>query len=110
MLTALERPEVSPDQRYWASVSFSGILGSDETLVGSPTVEEVGTNDLTISNVSVSTTALTINDKTVPIGKAVRFYFYGALAGRIYQFTATASTTSSPAQVLSGRLYVTSTC
>lgn len=110
MLEALERPEVSPDLRYWASVSYVGLVDSGETLIGSPTVEEIGTSDLTISNVAVSTSPLEINGKTAPTGKAVRFYFYGVLAGTTYHFKVTANTTSTPPQILAGHLYVSATC
>jgi hypothetical protein len=82
-------------------VSFVGQLDSGELLTGTPIVEEVTTTDLTIANKAVNTAALTINDKTVAIGKGVTFTVADHLAsGSPYTIAITVSTGASPAQTL----------
>lgn len=83
-----------------AAVSFKGKLDSGELLTGTPTAVEMATSDLTISNVGVSTKALTINDSTVSIGEAVQFKVVGGIPGRIYRIRVTGPTDSTPAQSL----------
>ena len=62
------------------AVSFAAKLDSNELLTGTPTVVEVTSSDLTITNAVVSTAELTILSETVAIGQAVTFTVSGALA------------------------------
>lgn len=83
------------------AVDCRGQLDSGEVITGTPTVVASPTGP-TIDNVKVSTAELTIKGASVPAGGAVQFRVSGLTAGVRYQFTITASTTSSPAQTLVG--------
>jgi len=99
--TAPERPVLVPGETRLFSVSYDDALDSGESLTGTPTVEEQTTTDLTITNETVSDTALTIKDKSVPAGRAVQFLVSGQLiANSPYTIKITCSTDSSPAQTL----------
>jgi hypothetical protein len=83
------------------AVSFVGVLESGELLTGTPTVVEVTTSDLTITNEVVNTAAITINSKSVAIGQAVQFKVTGqAAASSPYTLRVTASTDADPAQTI----------
>lgn len=86
------------------AVSFVGKLDSGELLTGTPTTAEVTTTDLTFSNQAVNTAALTINDKTVPIGMAVQFKVIGGVALSTYEITVVCGTDATPAQTLYGNV------
>lgn len=55
------------------SVDCSPVLDTSELMTGIPTVEEVSTSDLTITDVSINTQTMTINSSTVIAGKAIQF-------------------------------------
>ena len=90
------------------AVSFAAKLDSGELLTGTPTVVEVTSSDLTITNEVVSTGELTILGETVAIGQAVTFTVSGALASGglttplskagLYQIKVTPLTNASNAQ------------
>jgi hypothetical protein len=82
------------------AVEYTGKLDSGELLTGSPTVAEVGSSDLTIANVAVSSATLTINGVSALAGQAVTFNVTGGAAGRQYKIQITAATDSTPAQTL----------
>lgn len=97
--TAPELPTAAVGEVNLYSVSFAGVLDTGESLTGTPTVAEQSTSDLTISNVSVSSSALTINGKTVAAGEAVQFKVSGQLtANSPYTLKITVGTDSTPAQ------------
>lgn len=97
--TAPQRPVVAVGETRNVSVSFVDLLDSGEVLTGTPTIVEVTTTDLTISNKRVSTTATTINGETVAIGKAVQFKVSGQLTTNSpYTIKITVGTDASPAQ------------
>lgn len=97
--TARERPVTAAGETNLFSVSFDGVLDSGETITGTPTATEETSSDLTISNVTASSTALTINNVSVAIGRAVQFKVVGQLvATRDYTIKITVVTDSSPAQ------------
>lgn len=88
-----------------AAVSFDKWLDSGE-LVASVTVTEVTSTDLTITNKAVSTAALTINGKSVAIGRAATFSLSGQSASAsntdgtgLYRIRVTPTTDSTPARV-----------
>lgn len=69
-------PQIHPISRREiriVSVDCQGNLDSGETITGAPTVTEIGTSHLSITDVQVSTTALVINGATVPAGQAILF-------------------------------------
>lgn len=87
---------VSEDRN--SAVSFVGVLDVGELLTGVPLVDEVASNDLTITNKAINTVALTINKKAVIIGRAVQYKVTGGLAGVEYILRLTATTDATPAQ------------
>lgn len=100
--TAPQRPDVAVGEVLVYSVSFADRLDDGELLTGTPTVTEVGTSDLTISNNVVSTGSLTINDITVITGEAIQFKMIGQLTGVSYRIKMSVVTDASPAQTKIG--------
>ena len=96
--TARERPVMIEGETRNGKVSFVDLLDDGESLTGTPTVVEVTTSDLTISNAAVSAAALTINGESVATGKAVQFKVTGGTAGTTYLLRITVSTDATPAQ------------
>lgn len=85
------------------SVAFAGQLDTGELLKGTPTVTEVSTSDLTLSNKVVNTAELTMLGETYAIGEAVQFLATGQLASQgSYTIKITCGTDSTPAQTLIG--------
>ena len=83
------------------SIDVQAELSGSETITGTPTITEA-TSVFTITNVSVSSAELTINDKTVAIGKAIQCLVdaTSAVDGTTYTLAISATTTSSPAETL----------
>ena len=97
--TAPERPVATVGETNLFSVSLAGVLDSGELATGTPTVTEVTTSILTVSNVAVNTAALTINDISVAIGKAVQFKVINqTVASSPFTLKITFATDSTPAQ------------
>lgn len=96
--TSRERPVMIEGETRNGKVSFVDLLDSGESLTGTPTVAEVTTSDLTISNAAVSAAALTILGESVAAGKAVQFKVTGGSAGTTYLLRVTVSTDATPAQ------------
>jgi len=65
-------------------VDLRGKLDTGETLTGAPTVAEVTTTHLTLSNKIVNVAVVSINGQTVGIGLAVQFKVAGGTAGTVY--------------------------
>lgn len=87
------------------AVSYVNLLESGELLTGTPTVAEVTSTDLTISDVVVNTEALTINSKAAAIGQAVQFKVSGQVAATArYTLLVTVSSDASPAQTFVRKL------
>jgi len=63
--------QMSKNEKAIVSLSMMGKLADGELLTGSPTVSEVDTNHLNITNPQISTVELVINGETVPIGGAI---------------------------------------
>ena len=78
-------------------VDLSSELANTELLVGTPTVVEVGTSQLTITDVSVSTVPETVDGETVAIAKAVTFTCQCAVEG-VYTLVVSVQTSSRPTQ------------
>lgn len=86
------------------SVSFAGMLDSGESLVGTPTIVEVTTTDLTLTNKVVSNKTMMINEVNVAAGEAVQFSVAGGSAGKHYRIFVSCDTDSVPAQTLGGEI------
>jgi len=96
---AEERPVTAVGETNNFAISFVNILDEGELVIGTPTVVEETTSDLTISNKAVNTSTLIINSKTVIAGKAVQFSVSGQLeASSPYVIKITVGTDSTPAQ------------
>lgn len=80
-------------------VSFDDALNSGVSLTGTPTVAEITTSDLTLSNPTVNGSSEVIIGKTVAAGRAVKFYCNAASATdkTTYRIRITAATDTSPA-------------
>lgn len=103
-VTAPQRPVFTVGEENLLSVSYDGRLESGEVLTGTPTAIEKTTSDLTITNVSVSSTALIINNKSVAAGRAIQCFVVGHIVVNApYTVNFTATTDSSPAQTKKGR-------
>jgi hypothetical protein len=88
-------------------LDMTGYLNSGELITGTPTVTEVTTTDLTISNKAVNTAALTINHVEVAIGKAIQCTVVGQKAATaeyclLVGYTSDASPTAAQRKI---RLY-----
>jgi len=70
---ASQRGEMSAGGTRNVAIDYTDKLDSGELLTGTPTIVEVTTNDLTLSNKVVSTGSLTILGATVAAGAAVQF-------------------------------------
>jgi len=81
-----------------AAVSFGPKLRSGELLTGTPTVAEITTTGLTISNVAVSTAIEIINGVSTAVGEAVLFKVVGGSASTTHKIKITVTTDSTPAQ------------
>lgn len=90
-----QRPVLSQGDIDVCSVDFQDWLDNDETLTGTPTVTEVTTADLTLSNKQVNTVPVYIDGRYVGTGKAVQWKVSGQLSGRTYTIQVT--TTSNAA-------------
>ena len=101
--TASERPVAVAGETLLCSVSLAGILDSGELLASVTSVTEQTSTDLTISNTSVNSAALTINNQTVIIGNAIQFKMIGQLlATGSYTLKIIVVTDSTPAQTRIG--------
>jgi len=76
------------------------LTGSDELLTGTPTVLEVGTSDLTISNVGITSDEWILDGFPVSKARAVEFTVAGGVAGTTYALRVTAGTDATGPQTL----------
>ena len=82
------------------AIDLKSELDSGELLTGAPTITEQVTTDLTLSNKSVNTAQITVNDRTVAIGEAVQFSVTGQNDGTDYAILISVGTDSTPAQTI----------
>jgi len=101
--TAPQIQEMSASEVRHVAVDFSGKLDTGETLTGTPTVVEVTTTELTITNKAVSTGVLSINGVSVPIGEAIQFTVDAASSG-FYEILITCGTSES--QTIDAKIYL----
>ena len=107
-ITVKEVGRKSPGDTAAVAMDFTPLLRSGELLTGTPTVVETGgTSHLTISDVGLNSSTVSINGSDVPANGAVQALIAGGSAGK-YTFKITACTDSTPAQTLvrSGTFFV----
>ena len=88
------------------AVDCSGILDVGELLTGTPIVEEVGTNDLTLDDKALNTAVLTVNGEGVAVGQAVQFSVAAGVADTDYIIRITVATDATPAQTRLTRVHL----
>jgi hypothetical protein len=76
-----------------AAVDYTDWLDSPEVLTGTPTVAEVGSSDLTISEVGLNAGDLDMLGETVLPDHAVTFKVSGMLSGKTYRISIIPNTT-----------------
>lgn len=91
---------VSSDAVEIVAVDESFELDAGETLTGTPTVTEIDTSDLTITNKSLNSSSMSINGNDSSASCAVLFRISGQKSGKLYHIKYTVGTTSSPARTL----------
>ena len=106
--TAPQRHTISAGSTRLLAFIFTDDLPSGVVLTGTPTVDEVGADVLTITNVAVNT-ATFVDDNTgdtIAIGHAVQALVSGGTAGTEYQLRCTVSNDASPAETYVGDVIV----
>lgn len=94
-------PELAVAEVRNCRVSFADKLDkgtTNELLTGTPTIAEQTTSDLTISNVSLNSAAVTMFGESIAANKVVQFKVIGQQANTVYEILVTASSDASPAQ------------
>ncbi len=81
-------------------ISFGEKLDDLEVLTGTPTASEVGSSDLTLSDVGLNPADQTIRGQKILANKGVQFLVAGGTARKDYTIRLTASTDGSPSQTL----------
>lgn len=89
--------EIAKGETEVPKCSFKGNLPTGITLTGTPTATEIGSADLTIANVQLNTTAVTIGGVSHAASEAVLFSVTGAKPGKRYSVAVSTQTTSTPA-------------
>ncbi len=92
VLELAQQPAISAGDVETIAIDYIDQLDTGELLTGTPTIAEVTTTDLTLSNKAVSTGTLTILGRTVSPGKAVQCTVSGQQAGTTYTIRVTVST------------------
>lgn len=95
-ITLVPRRTVSVGDVEMLAVDCHVWLDAGELLTGTPIITEVGTADLTVSNISVSTAELLVNERTVAIGEAVQAKLLGWVEDVEYRIRITANTDATP--------------
>ena len=94
-ITLQQRPVLSVGDIDMGAVDFQDWLDGSEVLTGTPTVVEITTAHLTLANKVGNTAAVTIDGRSVAIGKAVQFKVSGQQSGTTYTIQVTAVTNAS---------------
>ena len=96
--TLQQRNVFSAGDHEIVSIDYTDHLDSGEILIGTPTVTEQETSDLTISDIQINTAPLTILGRNVDVGAAVQFSVKNQLAGVKYRIRVEAATNATPAR------------
>lgn len=100
---ATQRPCFVEGEEPTPAVGFVDQLRSGELLTGTPTVTELSTSDLTISNEGLNGSEIEVDGETHSASQAVQFKITGQLAATgSYRLRVDVDTDASPAQKLSG--------
>lgn len=100
--TAPQFPIAAVGETRAFAIGFIDVLDSGELLSGTPTVAEVTTADLTLTQKRVNTATISINGVDHLAGQAVQFLASGFVAGRTYEVRATCATNATYPQTLIG--------
>ena len=87
-----QRPVISLGDTDIAKIDYTEYLDADELLTGTPTIVEVTTTDLTLTNKVVNTEEVRILERDVAIGKAILFKVSGQKINTEYTIRITVST------------------
>ena len=98
--TAPQRRTKTVGETRNVAVSFAAVLDDGELLTGTPTVVEVTSTDLTLSNKAVSSDAMIVNGVQCAAGQVVTFTVAGGVAGEAYEIRVTVGTDAAHAQTL----------
>lgn len=91
---------ISAGETEVISIDYQSHLDTAEFLTSTPIITEQTTTDLTLLSKTVSTTALTINGKSVAIGEAVQFTITGQQAKKTYRIRVAVPTDATPTRTL----------
>ncbi|PCI54141.1 MAG: hypothetical protein COB36_10645 [Alphaproteobacteria bacterium] len=97
--TAPEVHSLSLNETRNVAVSMVGKLDSGETLTGTPTIAEVDTSDLTLTNKAVSTKKLTINGEEINASLALQFTVSSSAKGN---YTVNLKCSTDGSQIIDG--------
>ena len=98
-VTASQFYSISPSDVEIAGVDYTDVLSTTETVSG-PSVAEITTTDLTLSNVGVNTAVTEIFGREVAVGKGVLFRVSGQVLTRSYRVRVNVTTSSTPTRSL----------
>lgn len=88
-------PNISQGDTDVGAVDLQDYLDSGETFTGTPTIVEITTTDLTLSNKTVNSSPMVIAGRNVAAGQAIQYRVTGQLAGKTYKIQITGTTTAS---------------
>ena len=109
-ITSTDRLYKHPDELLLFTFDYTNDLGSNETLTGTPTVEEITTTDLTIGTPAINSSAVTVNGVEIAAGKAVQVTIAAGVDGSTYKLECDADTTVSGQNfIIIGTLIVSTT-
>ncbi len=80
--------------------SAAALASVAEQLAGTPTVEEIGSSDLSFTGIGLNPQDLSIKGIRVPANQGVLFDVAQGMARQDYTIRITASSSASPAQIL----------
>ena len=95
-----QRPSKQVSEVVNVECDWRAMLNEDELLTGTPTITEVTSSDLTLSNKAVNTAALTILGEDVGISQETTFTITGGSANTDYTVQIQTTTDASNAQTL----------
>lgn len=87
-------PTISVGDTDTQSIDLQDYLDEGETFTGTPTVVELTTAHLTLSNKAFNASEITVAGREVAIGMAIQFKVSGQQAGMTYRIQSTGTTTA----------------
>ena len=94
--------EISEGAVRLVAIDFQDDLDEGELLTGTPSVDELYTSGLTITNKVVNTSTIEVKGRDCDAGTAVQFLVQGQTSGSSYRVQIKATTDSTPAQTIPG--------